>query len=380
MNWLLPESVVATNSMTETQAKSIDEAGLIGTGVSIWEQEWIDAFLRCPACRAEDMKLADGSVTCQSCGRNLPLTETGILRSLPDEPAAVETQQPDKGFQALSAKVRRFYEEHPFPNYDGFESVGDLLARASRSIYAAMLDEQIPVGARVLEVGCGTGQLSSFLSVGGRAVVGADMSLASLRLASEFKLKHGLRDCSFLHADLFDLPLKSEAFDIVICKGVLHHTPNPKAGLEAILRMLRPGGYIIVGLYNKIARIPTSLRRIWFRFFRGNPRSVDFVLRTMVKSDEKAQSWFLDQYAHPHESRHTIDEVLQWLEEFNVESLHCVPPAKLGEAFDAGRPLFASRPKGTKLERWLTQAKWIFTIGREGALFDVVGRKRGGEG
>jgi 2-polyprenyl-3-methyl-5-hydroxy-6-metoxy-1,4-benzoquinol methylase len=279
-------------------------------------------------------------------------------------------------FEKLSARVRNFYEEHPFPNYDGFESVGDLLARASRSVYAAMLDRQIPVGARVLEVGCGTGQLGAFLSVGGRAVVGVDMCRASLRLANKFKTHHGLKDCNFLHASLFDLPLRSESFDLVICKGVLHHTPDARAGTAAILRMLRPGGYFICGLYNKIGRIPTSLRRLWFRAARSNPASLDMVLRTIARSDAKAKSWFLDQYANPHETRHGIDEVFTWFEENDVEYLNCVPPIALLKQFDSAAPLFAPAARGTRLTRLLTQLKWVFTISREGALFDMIGRKR----
>ena len=150
--------------------------------------------------------------------------------------------------------MRRFYEENPFPNYDGYESVGDLLSRASRSVYAAALDRQIPVGARVLEVGCGTGQLGAFLSIGGRAVVGVDMTRASLELAGGFKQRHGLRNCQLSPRQSLRPPLQPESFDLVICKGVLMATGDARAAFTPSPAILRPGGYVIVGLYNRVAR------------------------------------------------------------------------------------------------------------------------------
>lgn len=335
-----------------------------------WQQEVVEAFVVCPGCRQPRLARTAAGLRCSGCARDLPITD-GILGNLGTVPPAGPEPDDDVG-----ARVRRFYEQHPFPNYHGFESVGDLLARASRSVYAAMLDRQIPIGARVLEVGCGTGQLGAFLSLGGRAVVAVDMSLASLRLASAFAERHGLRDCSFLHADLFDLPLLPQAFDLVICKGVLHHTPDPRRGLRSILRHLRPGGYLVCGLYNRYGRLPTMLRRLWFRLRRGDSAVLDPVLRELARDDAKARSWYLDQYAHPHESRHSVDEVLDWFDENEVDFLQCVPRVRLADRLDPAESLFAELPRGTWASRLLTQFSWMFTIGREGGLFDMIGRKR----
>ena len=57
-----------------------------------------------------------------------------------------------------------FYNDVKFPNYDDIENFGTLLDKAERSIFAKMLDNEIPIGATVLEAGCGTGQLSIFLA------------------------------------------------------------------------------------------------------------------------------------------------------------------------------------------------------------------------
>ncbi len=339
-----------------------------------WSAPWVKRFLRCNACGGEALERKPGGVTCSGCGRLFPLEGPGLLAALAEEPAPAGEPEPDVG-DAVTLEVRRFYEQNPFPNYDGFESVGDLLARASRSVYAAALDRQIPVGARILEVGCGTGQLGAYLSIGGRAVVGVDMTRHSLELAGAFKDRHGLSNWNLLHASLFDLPLRPGSFDLVLCKGVLMTTPDERRGFAAVCRHVRPGGYVVLGLYNRIGRIPTTLRRLQFKLLGSSPGRTDYVMRRMAKGDEKLRAWYLDQYAHPHETRHSIDQVLRWLREEGLEFVSAVPSIRLGEPFDPARPLFAPSPPGGRLEHWLVQLGWIFSISREGALFDVIARR-----
>jgi hypothetical protein len=100
------------------------------------------------------------------------------------------------------------------------------------------------------------------------------------------------------------------------------------------------------------------------------------VIGKMAKSDAKARSWYLDQYAHPLESRHSVDEVLRWFEDNQVEFVQSVPRLRLGEPLTANSSLFRPMSRSNRLGRWLAQASWMFTIGREGALFDMIGRKR----
>ena len=96
------------------------------------------------------------------------------------------------GAPDVTDTVRAFYEENPFPNYDDVDSVFRLAQKAEAGFFARMLNEQIPQNARVLEIGCGTGQLSNYLgSMGSRAVFGTDLCLNSLRLAEKFRRENG---------------------------------------------------------------------------------------------------------------------------------------------------------------------------------------------
>ena len=69
----------------------------------------------------------------------------------------------DDSKEDVTQRIKAFYEENPFPNYDDFDSAGSLIDKARRACFAKLLDDQIPYGARVIKCGCGTG--SSQLSL-----------------------------------------------------------------------------------------------------------------------------------------------------------------------------------------------------------------------
>ncbi len=124
------------------------------------------ALLACPACSGPLEQLV-----CSSCGARYR-SPGGIpdLR-LPSDPR--------------TEVVREFYSAAPFPGYPPRETLVNLRERGRRSEFARLLDEAIPPGARVLELGCGTGQLSLFLATGERMVIAADLARASLELGAE---------------------------------------------------------------------------------------------------------------------------------------------------------------------------------------------------
>jgi 2-polyprenyl-3-methyl-5-hydroxy-6-metoxy-1,4-benzoquinol methylase len=123
--------------------------------------------------------------------------------------------------------------------------VGSLIDKARKGVFARLLDDQIPYGARIIECGCGTGQLTSFLSIANRTVIGVDICLNSLRMGQQFKEENDLQRSFFLQMNLFRPCFKPATFDLVICNGVLHHTSDPFAGFGSISKLVRPNGYII---------------------------------------------------------------------------------------------------------------------------------------
>src|SRR5216117_2893711 len=176
--------------------------------------------------------------------------------------------------------VRRFYECAPFPGYRPRDSLASLRARAERSKFARLLDQAIPGDARILEIGCGTGQMSLYLTRADRLVIGADLTRTSLELAVAAAHRFKLDRVLFLETDLHHPGLRAGSFDVVYSSGVLHHTPNPRAAFAGIAQLARPGGMIVLGVYNAIARLPLRLRRMIARCSQYPSIPFDPILRS----------------------------------------------------------------------------------------------------
>lgn len=302
--------------------------------------------------------------------------QTGsVLRLL--EPTASKPEE------HIRQKMQAFYEEHTFPGYDGIDSPSVLMEKAGKSGFGKWLDEAITPFATVLEVGCGTGQMTNFLGlVSTRTVIGTDQSIASLTLGQNFKQRFGLQNVHFVQANIFAMPFKEHSVDVLICSGVLHHTPDPYGGYKELLKIVKPGGKIIIGLYNTYARIPTGIRKFIFFCTGKTFRSLDFHMRRRDVDESKKEIWFADQYRNPHESWHSMDEVLGWFDETNVKFLSSVPsmqphPGVYPEqSRRAGADLFKEHARGSSWDHITKQLGWMFTIGREGGLFVMVGEKQ----
>jgi len=275
----------------------------------------------------------------------------------------------------VGKKVGAFYEEYSFPGYEEFETLLDLVEKAPRGIYARLLDEQLPLGVRVLDAGCGTGQLANFLSMVHREVVGIDLSHNSLRKARDFKKKSKLHNIHFAQMDLFKLALKEESFDYVFCNGVLHHTADAHRGFQNLCRLVKPRGYITVGLYNTFGRLLLHLRRLIFYLTNDNLKWMDFFVRQKSLGEEKKHIWFMDQYKNPYERQFTVSEVLSWFQQNNIEYINSIPKIKLGGESTREDHLFEPHDLAGSLARLLCQLGWIFTEAKEGGFFITMGRK-----
>jgi SAM-dependent methyltransferase len=162
------------------------------------------------------------------------------------------------------------------------------------------------------------------------------------------------------------------AFDVVYSSGVLHHTPDPRASFAGLVRLVRPGGAIVLGLYNTFARVPTRLRRAVARLTAFRVVPFDPVLRERAAEPARREAWLRDQYRHPEEHVHTIAEVQEWFAENGVEYLRTYPSAVFDDQPDG---LFTPAPDNWRVEGWLSQLGWMRTLGREGGLFFTIGRR-----
>ncbi len=272
----------------------------------------------------------------------------------------------------VTQRVKEFYEENPFPSYEGLEDFSELVNKGYSNPFTNSLLKAIGYNKLILECGCGTGQISHFLQLNNNHVLGIDMSLTSLGLAQEHKIRNELARVAFAQMNIFELAIKDESFDVVISHGVLHHTFDAALAFDFLVKKAKSNGIVIVGLYNKPARLPTLVRSKLIGLFGSK---IDYVVRNRIQDEKKAQIWVNDQYYNPHETWHSIDEVFGWFDNNNIEILNVSPPV-LGSSTEDSPNLFEKSDLGSPLKRWTTQISWLSSIAREGAVFDVIGRKR----
>ena len=286
-------------------------------------------------------------LACPRCG--LPLEGTGCANGHHYDlragvlDAVVSVEDP------LTARVGAFYEECPFPDWGPDDDRDHLLEAGRQNAMLRWLDERIPPRARVVELGCGTGQLPLFLGLAGREVLGVDLSMASLQVAEGFRRRLDLPMVRFARGDLFRPPVLPGCADVAISTGVLHHTGDPRRGFRVLCGLVRPGGLVVVGLYNRVGRWLLPL-------LRGRHRRAE---------GARGRAWFRDQHEHPHESRHSVAEVRGWFAAEGLSFVAAFPPIVLGGAGGEGDP-------GSAWENRLAELSWL-PRAEDGGLFVLIG-------
>jgi 2-polyprenyl-3-methyl-5-hydroxy-6-metoxy-1,4-benzoquinol methylase len=184
----------------------------------------------------------------------------------------------------VSLLVRQQYEENPYPRWVNADPVSRRVTfdQYLRGLFPSTEFRPLGklTGIDVLIAGCGTGQHAfgmarRFL---GANVLAIDLSLASLGYARRKTLAAGVTNIEFAQADVLNLPATGRTFDVIEASGVLHHLAEPFAGWRALLSLLRPGGFMMLGLDSERAREDLALARA-FIAERGYRPTADDIRR-----------------------------------------------------------------------------------------------------
>lgn len=121
------------------------------------------------------------------------------------------------------------------------------VADADRALHRALLELTVahPLGD-LLDIGCGQGRLLKLLASRAHRVVGVDIDPDARRLARAEVLLAGLPNCTLRHGDVRTLPFPDSEFDTVILDDVLMATRRPEKSIAEALRLLRPGGRVLL--------------------------------------------------------------------------------------------------------------------------------------
>ncbi len=103
-------------------------------------------------------------------------------------------------------------------------------------------------GKSVLDVACGTGYGACLLSHIASRVIGADISLASLSFA---RRQYPRANLQYVCLDAQKFPFRESSFDVIISLETVEHLAEPKVFLEECVRVLRPGGVLVLSTPNR---------------------------------------------------------------------------------------------------------------------------------
>jgi 2-polyprenyl-3-methyl-5-hydroxy-6-metoxy-1,4-benzoquinol methylase len=271
----------------------------------------------------------------------------------------------------VSLTVQQQYEESPYPRWIKASPVGQTtIAAHLRQLFPlATIDNVVKTnGAEILIAGCGTGQhsIETARQFPGARVLAIDLSLSSLCYAKRKTRKLGLKNLEYAQADILKLQSIHRTFDVVEAAGVLHHLAQPMVGWRVLLSILRPGGFMRIGLYSKLARQDIAAVRVLIAQ-RGYGTSAEDVRRGRDElagggdgaAPSKVVNWpdffstssCRDLLFHVQEHQFTLPEIDDFLRANQLEFLGFDLP---GAALQDFRQRFPDRGTITDLALWHT--------------------------
>ena len=271
----------------------------------------------------------------------------------------------------VSQAVRSQYEDNPYPRWISMPpsehfTLAGYIEYGTRWIKAEANDDESDLTALIAGSGTGRHPIACAMALPQARVTAIDLSLSSLAYAKRMAEGYGVQNLEFLHGDLLDVAELGRDFPLIESAGVLHHMEDPERGLESLVRILRPGGHLRLGLYSKIARrrvteararieemalspTPDAIRAFRRRITDGSEPG----LKEMVRwSDFFDLDSFRDLVFHVQEHQFTLLQIKDLLARQGLEFLGFANLA--AKQYEAFSERFPEESKRSDLECWAT--------------------------
>ena len=119
---------------------------------------------------------------------------------------------------------------------------------------------------------------------------------------------------------VLELPYPDDTFDFVHCDGVLHHTTNPRTGFSELLRVLKPAGKLVVGLYGCGGFLNFAI--YFARIFRNViPQNIALYICKWFSNNPVNWYAIMDCMYVPIRENYYEHEIKSWLEEALLENI-----------------------------------------------------------
>ncbi|MGB6519679.1 MAG: class I SAM-dependent methyltransferase [Candidatus Cybelea sp.] len=229
--------------------------------------------------------------------------------------------------------VGDFYESHPYPppvdDLEAYRRNWDEARRRAES-HLFWPAERYRDDRSILVAGCGTTQAAHYALRWPRArVIGIDVSASSIAHTRDLKAKHGLQNLEVFQLAVERAGELAQKFDHVVCTGVLHHLPDPGAGLRALHDVLVPTGALHVMVYAPYGRAGVYMlqeycRRLGIGWTAAEIRDLAASLKALPPDhpivsllrkspDFASQAGVADALLHPQDRSYSVPQLFEFL-------------------------------------------------------------------
>lgn len=187
----------------------------------------------------------------------------------------------------------------------------------------------VPFGGCALDICCGTGDIAIELAKTGALVVGIDLSMPMLKIATQrlnkltpsFSIrccphfiympdKNSKLNCHFIKADALDVPFRDNTFDAITIGYGLRNLVDWKKGLSEMFRVVKPDGRIVILEFGK----PPN--KIWNKIYFFYLKKVVPYIGKFVANDYQAY-FYISESLERYPGQYVIDEALKEFGGFN---------------------------------------------------------------
>lgn len=267
--------------------------------------------------------------------------------------------KPPLRFQSSSQArqaVQAFYDAHPYPppveSLDDYQQRWQDENRRRAYYHLHWPDRPYRTGLRVLVAGCGTAQAAKHALREPQSQVAAiDISATSIRHTLALKEHYQLENLQVHQLALEEVGQLGMQFDRIVCTGVLHHLPDPPAGLQALQEVLVPDGALYLMVYALYGRTGVYMLQEYARLLSLQPSEQDIrdLAATLTALPQHHPLAHLLGYSVDFRTRAGLADAL-----LNpLDRAYSVP--QLFELLDQSKLVFG---------RWLRQAPYLPVCGR----------------
>ena len=323
------------------------------------------------------------SITTQEEINNYPINSDESKAFIDTQYNEVETEKSikarlnsgDEITDKISLAVQKMYEENPYPQYKHADYTHPQFAKPTAEFISlettianpSFNQELLAPNSRpkILIAGCGTGnQVINASRYKNAQITAIDISKNSLSYAARKSQDYKMQNVQLRQLDILEARMLPNSYDIIECSGVLHHMQDPTAGLAALNSKLKPGGYIKIGLYSKLARqnvtaarelikslgiqsTPEGIRDFRRRIFNDGQHELKNL--SILVNDFYSLSECRDLCFHVQEHQFTTESLQKLLEAENLEFCGFMVPEAIKMAYHRS---FPEDTNGTSLSSW----------------------------